>query len=86
MKNDCKEFQKNLTMLNAYIEIICQIKVYANIKQFTGGGKSLKQTIIYSYLPEKSNSKQFSQWSIQALTTPKMPYKLIQSRRELGLN
>lgn len=83
-----EEFQKDLTMLNAYIEIICQDKVFANVKQFPEGKKkkSLKHTIIHSYLPEKSKSKQFSQWSIQDLTTPKMPYKLIESSRELRLN
>lgn len=39
LKIDCEEFQKDLSMLNEYIEIICQDKVYANIKKFTEAKK-----------------------------------------------
>lgn len=48
MKNVCEEFQKNLKMLKAYIEIICQIKVYANIKQFTEEKKALNRPLYIS--------------------------------------
>lgn len=49
MQVDCEEFQKDLTLFNAFIGIICQDNVYVNTKQFTGWeGKALNRQL---YLP-----------------------------------